>query len=142
VSRRFHTSKGEEGPKMADIISNHKASALDTAPGVDAPNIPLSRALETILETLLSISDSISHEMKDPVTSILGNTQLLLRHSTICDPAALGRLKAIECDALHVKTIIERLSTVNHPPSPSPPKQPRFFDLETIPQSGETRANE
>lgn len=66
----------------------------------------VAAARETaILETAIAVN----HEVNNPLTAVLGNTQLLLQHTADLDPKMKKRLLDIEKGALRIKEVTQQL---------------------------------
>jgi signal transduction histidine kinase len=61
--------------------------------------------LAAILETAIAVN----HEVNNPLTAVLGNTQLLLMQADRLDPQLAKRLRDIEASALRIKDVTQRL---------------------------------
>lgn len=72
--------------------------------GADAEAIEKAR-MAAILETAIAVN----HEVNNPLTAVLGNTQLLLLQADQLDPQIMKRLKAIEESALRIKEVTQKL---------------------------------
>lgn len=74
------------------------------ATGADAEAVEKAR-IAAVLETAIAVN----HEVNNPLTAVLGNTQLLLLQSDRLDPQTIRRLQAIEESALRIKDVTQRL---------------------------------
>jgi signal transduction histidine kinase len=61
--------------------------------------------IAAVLETAIAVN----HEVNNPLTAVLGNTQLLLLQADRLDPQTLKRLQAIEESALRIKDVTQKL---------------------------------
>lgn len=80
-------------------------AGADVEPGpADADAVEKAR-IAAILETAIAVN----HEVNNPLTAVLGNTQLLLLQADQLDPQIMKRLKAIEESALRIKEVTQKL---------------------------------
>ncbi|MDB4964032.1 MAG: Sensor histidine kinase [Myxococcales bacterium] len=84
---------------------------------VDARTAELRAAQEQLLESrklgaVAALSAGIAHEINNPLTGVLGMTQLLLARKDSFDERALRNLTTIEREALRVRDIVERMQAI------------------------------
>jgi len=80
------------------------AAGADAASGAGEDQVKQAR-LAAILETAIAVN----HEVNNPLTAVLGNTQLLLMQADRLDPQFAKRLRDIEESALRIKDVTQRL---------------------------------
>jgi len=75
-----------------------------------APGGELSEAVEKArLAAILETAIAVNHEVNNPLTAVLGNTQLLLLQSDRLDAQLKKRLEDIERSALRIKEVTQKL---------------------------------
>ena len=67
-----------------------------------------AQRLAAVTETAVSIN----HEINNPLCSIMGNTDLLLRRQDLADRDCLRKLKSIERESLRIKDITQKLANL------------------------------
>lgn len=60
----------------------------------------------------LGIVREVRHDMNGPLTSVLGNVQLLLEDPAVTDPAIRETLREIETDVRRLSAMVRRLSEI------------------------------
>ena len=100
----------EEDFLLALVTALALATDSDAAAGKPPDANTLQDAVEqarrsAILETAIAVN----HEVNNPLTAVLGNTQLLLLQADALDDKTRKRLQDIEKSALRIKDITQRL---------------------------------
>lgn len=90
------------------------ALAAATGLGAEAGAGPEAAHLREAIEqarrsAILETAIAVNHEVNNPLTAVLGNTQLLLLHAEGLDEKTVKRLKDIEKSALRIKDVTQRL---------------------------------
>lgn len=67
-----------------------------------------AQRLAAVTETAVSIN----HEINNPLCSIMGNTDLLLRRQDLADHDCVRKLKSIERESLRIKDITQKLANL------------------------------
>ncbi|GEM_PF-3878202 len=70
------------------------------------------RRKKVIAEGIEAIAASLNHEINNPLTSIIGNTQLLLQKEFGGEVTVKRQLKSIEYSAVLIKRLISRLGSI------------------------------
>jgi signal transduction histidine kinase len=89
--------------------------------------------MAAILETAIAIN----HEVNNPLTAVLGNTQLLLMQADRLDPQLTKRLRDIEASALRIKDVTQRLLKQDGQRTTEYPGGLRMLDLSDTPEGEE-----
>ena len=58
---------------------------------------------------------AVNHEINNPLTAILGNTQLLLMRAEKLSQDAVAKIKAIEQSAMRIRQVTRKLLSVVEP---------------------------
>jgi PAS domain S-box-containing protein len=66
-------------------------------------------------EAVMQTAVTFNHEINNPLTTILTNTQLLLEETEQLDRKIVGRLKRIEEESRRIKRVTETLSSLSNP---------------------------
>lgn len=90
------------------------ALAAATGSGTAAGEPPNANTLKDAIEqarrsAILETAIAVNHEVNNPLTAVLGNTQLLLLQADALDDKTRKRLQDIEKSALRIKDITQRL---------------------------------
>jgi len=87
--------------------------------------------LAAILETAIAVN----HEVNNPLTAVLGNTQLLLMQADRLDPQFAKRLRDVEESALRIKDVTQRLLKQDGSRTTEYPGGLRMLDLSDTSES-------
>ncbi len=77
----------------------------------DHKQIVKSERVAAILETAVAVN----HEINNPLTAVLGNTQLLLMRQNQLTEDVIAKIKVIEKSALRIRQVTQKLMTVIEP---------------------------
>jgi len=116
-------------------------SAGDGQPAAAASPAEAEVAEKARLQAILETAIAVNHEVNNPLTAVLGNTQLLLLQAENLDAQTLKRLKAIEESALRIKEVTQKLLKQNKIRTTEYPGGLRMLDLsdsETPPESSDS----
>lgn len=95
---------------LATAIRLTRSVSGPDAPSPRAPGDEQSEAVEKArLAAILETAIAVNHEVNNPLTAVLGNTQLLLLQSDRLDAQLRKRLEDIERSALRIKEVTQRL---------------------------------
>jgi len=110
---------------LTALLALNYAAASQTK-GITVPREALDQErLGGIVETAITVN----HEVNNPLTAILGNTQLLLLKRDDLDDELKKKLKIIEESALKIKDITKRLMHITTPRSVEYTKGVNMLDL-------------
>lgn len=70
------------------------------------------------LREIFELVREVRHDMNGPLTSVLGNVQLLLEDPAVTDAEVRDTLREIEVDLRRLAGMIRRLSDVQAPETP------------------------
>ena len=97
-----------------DIFLESVAAALSVsfmAAGLDDTDSDLTRQIkEERIKAILEIAASLSHEINNPLTAVIGNIQLLLYKRDDLDDELKKKLNVIEQSAGRIRDVMERVS--------------------------------
>lgn len=79
---------------------------------------------------VLEAAVTISHEVNNPLTAVLGNTQLLLLKKEQFPPEVQEKLKVIEESALRIREVTQKLMNIEEPVSTEYVEGVKMLDLE------------
>lgn len=82
--------------------------------------------IASILETAVTVN----HEVNNPLTAILGNTQLLLLNKDNLPPDMVAKIVAIEKSALRIRQVTQKLMSVVEPITTSYTESLEMLDIE------------
>jgi PAS domain S-box-containing protein len=103
-------------------IRAERRGALEERHTHDEAAIENLRASNTAKDEFVSM---VSHELRNPLTTILGNARLLIGRPGLAEEAKLEALKDIEREGLRLQTTIEDLMMLARPESSEPlPTEP------------------
>jgi len=125
----------EEDFLLALVTAIGAATGGQTAPDSAALREAVEQARRSaILETAIAVN----HEVNNPLTAVLGNTQLLLLQAEHLDEKTKKRLRDIEKSALRIKEITQRLLKNRSIPTTEYPGGLRMLDLSGAADDEET----
>jgi signal transduction histidine kinase len=129
-------ASGRRNLALEDDFLFALVTALAAATGVAGGEVvaPEAAALKDAMEqarrsAILETAIAVNHEVNNPLTAVLGNTQLLLLQADSLDAKTLKRLKDIETSALRIKDITQRLLKNRPHKSTDYPGGLRMLDL-------------
>ena len=67
------------------------------------------------MRSMFELVREVRHDLNGPLTSALGNVQLLLEDPAIADPEVRATLEDIEADIRRLSAMIRRLSDIEAP---------------------------
>jgi len=94
---------------LATAIRLTRAIRAGAAPTDEARGGPEDALAQARLAAILETAIAVNHEVNNPLTAVLGNTQLLLMQADRLDPQFTKRLRDIEASALRIKDVTQRL---------------------------------
>jgi signal transduction histidine kinase len=113
VARSFNRMSGEIAKQNAEI----RAWNDELQQRVDARTAELKQAQEQLLESrklgaIAVLGAGVAHEINNPLTGVVGLTQLLLAKRDKLDDKTVKNLTSIEREALRIRDIVDRLSSL------------------------------
>jgi len=106
-------------------VARIAGGAGELAEATDAADVAAKAREAAIHETAITVN----HEVNNPLTAVLGNTQLLLMQAEDLDPKLRKRLQDIEQSALRIKEVTQKLLRKGPRGSTDYPGGLRMLDL-------------
>ena len=94
---------------LATAIRLTRAAREPAAGSAEDLGEPADAVKQARLAAILETAIAVNHEVNNPLTAVLGNTQLLLMQADRLDPQFAKRLRDIEESALRIKDVTQRL---------------------------------
>jgi K+-sensing histidine kinase KdpD len=107
--------KGKSSLVSEDIFLETLSAALSLAMAADAQLSPENLATLIKRERLNAITETVatvSHEINNPLTAVLGNVQLLLMKGEGLNDDIARKLKVIEESALRIRDVTQKLMNI------------------------------
>ena len=112
--------------ELRDMRDSLEEKVRQRALQLEAAHSDLLRAAK--LASLGQLVSGVAHEINNPLTSILGFTEVVLGHSGL-EPAVRIQLQTVRDEALRLKTLVGNLSRMSR----RHPEQLHRMDLRTVP---------
>jgi len=77
--------------------------------------------MEQTLREIFELVREVRHDLNGPLTSALGNVQLLLEDPALSDPEVKAALRDVESDLRRLAAMVRRLSDVRDPDADARP---------------------
>ena len=118
-------------------------AAREPAAGVERTEGELTDPVQQArLAAILETAIAVNHEVNNPLTAVLGNTQLLLMQADRLDPQFAKRLRDIEQSALRIKDVTQRLLKQDGTRTTEYPGGLRMLDLSDTSETDKPEADD
>jgi nitrogen-specific signal transduction histidine kinase len=104
---RVYVGEVELPPGALDSLASNGCEVIEEKCPLDPTPTDLA-----LIPARPGITSSLRHEVNNPLTAVIGFTQLLLRKTDL-EPAVLDKLSKVQEHALRVRDLIQRPETVD-----------------------------
>jgi len=102
---KLYIGEVDLAPEMVDCLAAAGFTVADEKAPIEPENGDL-----TLISAIPGITSSLRHEVNNPLTAVLGFTQLLMRRPDL-DPTAVERLGKIHDHAIRIRDILQKHET-------------------------------